>query len=530
MRIVRRYRYVSFPLLALMLVLLGWWFVMNQNQALKQALIAAYQQTLLQNVRNLGYVVANEFKSNPQLARDDVLSQERRLYQQILIPMQHLRSGHAWFYVKNQSFYDGGRTFPIDYQGSPVAIRELFANSGAQHYEEISTAIEQNREGTGWYTRRANADVIIVAWTPLQINGQQWFIGFSTPLNEVLDLTSATSQIYTSIVLMSVASLVTIALVIFWLGSVNQQIKQSALDSARERKYKEHLEEQIALRTAALRNTNAELHHEIAERIRVEEELLRAKDAAEVASHAKSAFLARMSHELRTPLHAIVGYTELLQLQAEDQHMDDVITDLGHIQTASDHLLNLINDLLDLSKIESGKMELHCHHFWVHMLLGEIVSTVQPLVEQNGNTLHINANNVAEMIYADEVRVRQILLNLLSNAAKFTATGDVTLTTRILHLPDEPVIVFEVTDTGIGMTSDQIRHIFETFHQADPSTTRRYGGSGLGLAICNHLCAMMGGSISVESEPNHGSTFTVRLPLMEVPVSSPQSQPEPTIR
>ncbi len=247
------------------------------------------------------------------------------------------------------------------------------------------------------------------------------------------------------------------------------------------------------------------LYHDISE-------LLEARREAEAANSAKSQFLANMSHELRTPLNAILGYSEMLQEEVEDLGPDEMISDLGKIHTAGKHLLSLINDVLDLSKIEAGKMELHPETFDVLQMIEEVATTVKPLATKNGNRLDVLRTNQLGTMHADLTKVRQMLLNLLSNACKFTENGNVTLTVEREHDHGRDTLVFQVSDTGIGMTPEQMEKLFEVFAQADSSIASKYGGTGLGLAITKRFCQLMGGDVQVESQPGEGSIFTVRLP------------------
>jgi PAS domain S-box-containing protein len=297
---------------------------------------------------------------------------------------------------------------------------------------------------------------------------------------------------------------------------------------------------------------------DITERKKVEAALQYAVAAAESANHAKSTFLANMSHELRTPLNAIIGYSEMLKEEVQDLGYVQFLSDLDKIRSAGKHLLSLINDILDISKIEAGRMDVYLETFLINDLVDNVLTTAWPLVEKNNNTLEVESAPDLGTMHTDLTKVKQILLNLLSNASKFTERGTITLAlhqertdravptlnpesfgladgshrvpktptaTRSedeqvnptlqessLVFPHSPFIIFEVRDTGIGMTPEQVQHIFDPFTQADASTTRKYGGTGLGLAISQHFCRMMGGEITVESQMGTGTTFRVRLP------------------
>jgi signal transduction histidine kinase len=251
-------------------------------------------------------------------------------------------------------------------------------------------------------------------------------------------------------------------------------------------------------------------------------ELAHAVKEAEAANRTKSLFLANMSHELRTPLNAIIGYSEMLAEDAEEAGLHQSRSDLEKIHSAGRHLLTLINDVLDLSKIEANKMTVFNETIAIDAMLDGIEDTVRPLAAQNGNTLVVQSLSGLGTIHSDITKIRQTLFNLLGNACKFTKNGLIVLAASRVAKRDGEWVEFHIRDTGIGMSPEQLTHLFKAFTQADPSTTREYGGTGLGLAISRRFCRMLGGDITVTSAPNQGSTFVVSLPV-EAPVATPTS-------
>ena len=245
---------------------------------------------------------------------------------------------------------------------------------------------------------------------------------------------------------------------------------------------------------------------------RLNEELTQTRDAALAASRAKSTFLANMSHELRTPLNAIIGFAEMLVEDAEQLGARHMVADLGKIRMSGTHLLELISTILDLSKVETGKMELELLEFSIAGLVNRVVTMLTPMVAKNRNMLSQSIAEGVDTMVGDETKVKQILFNLLSNAAKFTVDGVIKLGVTALHEDGRDWIICNVSDSGIGFKADQIQNLFQDFYQADMSTTRKYGGTGLGLAIVDRFCKLMEGDVTVTSEPGIGSNFRVKLP------------------
>ena len=285
------------------------------------------------------------------------------------------------------------------------------------------------------------------------------------------------------------------------------------------KKSREELIIEVQQKNRELQAHSAKLEQTVAERTA---ELADAKDLADDANKAKSHFLANMSHELRTPMNAIIGYSEMLMEDAVDNENEELHDDLNSIKQAGAHLLSLINDVLDLSKIEAGKMDVHLETFRISELFESVGSTVKALIDKNHNEYVVKLDPLLSDMHADLTKVRQTLFNLISNAAKFSTNGTITLTGEKLDVNGIDWIVMNVSDTGIGIPVEKLDHIFNEFSQADDSTTRDYGGTGLGLAISRRFCRMMGGDLTVSSTLGEGSTFSMHVPLTVVKTAEPE--------
>jgi signal transduction histidine kinase len=342
---------------------------------------------------------------------------------------------------------------------------------------------------------------------PLETNEYYWkVVSFVSP--EILN--AHTHKLRNKLLLLYAVLIVLTGTGSWFLANaqINRKLAETEL-----KKHRDNLEELVKGRTSELTAANEQLQKEMSERKRAEEKLQLAKETAENANRSKSTFLTNMSHELRTPLNAIIGYSEILIEEAGNMNLQNFISDLHNIQVSGKHLLSLINEILDISKLEVGKVKLQLETFDVRSLTDEVVGASRLLAEKNINTLQVHCAPDLDTMHADPAKVRQALFSLLNNACKFTEKGTITLNVTREAVNGENWIIFSVSDTGIGIGPEEKEGLFQSFTQADSSTTRKLEGAGLGLAISKRFCQMMGGDITVKSELGKGSTFTMRLPV-----------------
>ncbi len=342
---------------------------------------------------------------------------------------------------------------------------------------------------------------------PLETSEYYWkIVSYVSP--EILN--AQTHKLRNKLLLLYAVLLVLTCAGAWFLANAQINRKQAEQDL---RKHRDNLEELVKDRTSELTVAYERLQKEMSERKQTEARLQLAKDSAEAANKAKSTFLANMGHELRTPLNAIIGYSEILIEDADDLKLKNFASDLQKIETSGKHLLSLINDILDISKIEVGRIKLHLETFDVRPLIDEVVGTIRPLAEKNTNTLEVHYASNLDTMRADPDKARLAISNLLNNACKFTEQGTITLNVTREAVNGDNWLIFSVSDTGIGIGPEEKEELFQPFTQADSSSTRKLEGAGLGLAISKRFCQMMGGDITVKSELGKGSTFTMRLPV-----------------
>jgi len=410
-----------------------------------------------------------------------------------------------------------GYAFLVDEKGQVLAHPETQFVTGDKltdlsNYPPVKAVLEGQIEFFSFIDEHQ------IKWLSYGIKlANQWNVIALQQEAEVLEKERFFLQLSTMIAIVAVFSVI---ILIWWLTS--QLLKPIAkLTHAAKTLSKGEWQQHVIVKYQDEVGTLANTFNQMAKQMRISfsiletknEESQKARLEAEEANKAKSIFVANMTHELRTPLNAIIGYSEMLQEDAEDMGQEEFVPDLKKIASAGKHLLALINDVLDFSKVEAGRMELYLESFVINEMLQDVTGTIEQVVEKNNNRLEVNCPDNLGIMYADVTKVRQCLFNLLSNASKFTEKGTITLEINNYLQDEEPWICFNVSDTGIGMTLEQMDKVFQAFTQADASTTRKYGGTGLGLVITKQFCQMMGGEITVKSQFGKGSTFTISLPI-----------------
>ncbi len=440
--------------------------------------------------------------------------------------------------------------YPVKLEGEVIAVLEFFSPEAARPTRETLEIMAHIGTQVGSVAERKRAEAALresearAAQAHLRLNDAIESVSEGFALFDPEDRLVLCNSRYRDLLYPGMQNLVTP-------GRTFEAILRTAIDKGLIHDAKEQVDEWVAARLERHRNPGGwhtqqrssgfwlqvserkmsdggtvATYSDVTELKLREAELAEAHGRAMEASRAKSDFLANMSHELRTPLNATIGYSELLLEEAKDLGHDMYVPDLKKIQAAGKHLLALINDILDLSKIEAGKIDLYFETFDVDRMVEEVSHTIAPLAEKNNNTLVVNRKDDIGSMHSDLTRVRQVLFNLLSNACKFTADGKISLEARRESANGRDDICFAVADQGIGMTPEQVEKVFEAFTQAESSTARNYGGTGLGLAITRNFCEMLGGGISCESEPDKGSTFFIRLPANAEEAASETARPE----
>ena len=470
-------------------------------------------------------------------------------YPQAQCPIVKVYSSHQPVRVDDEVFFRAdGTPFPVEYTASPIMASEAGKVEGVVVTFADVTSRRQSEaalhEAVGRFTAMAD-NIPQLAWMAgadgrIHWYNQRWYDYTGTTLRQMLELDGAGwKQVYHPDHVEEASAKYAAAV------AAGEPWEDTIPIRGADGNYRWFLSRSTPLRDESGKivrwfGTNTDVTEARAASdalIKTQQSLKDAKDEAEhlqkqaeEANLSKSQFLANMSHELRTPLNAVIMYSELLQEEAEDLKLDGFIPDLDRIRGAGKHLLALVNGVLDLSKIEAGKMELYLETFDVSQMLSDVAATIQPLVGKRNNQLELNCPANTGAMHADLTKVRQILFNLLSNACKFAENG--TIRVDVLREPSDvnpgDYIRIDVTDTGIGMTPQQMSKLFEAFMQADESTTRKYGGTGLGLAISKRFAEMMGGTLTVTSVEGKGSTFTMRLPAKVAKPAPPQELKKPT--
>jgi signal transduction histidine kinase len=480
---------IILPSLVILLVVVGWYIVIQQIQALTQATITAYQQTELEIVRTVARSVKSYVADQVERHRQaNITELEQTIFTDFVAPIRLLENGDAWIYAPDHVVFDLSSDFPDLYRNKSMA--EIFAlqvKAGASHYEEMTEAVMNAQEGVGWYIWLPEKGKEIAAWTPVSVGRYIWTIGLSTPLPEILESTGAAAQIRISVTLMALATLISLGLLIAWTRST---IKRSRAEQALQRAHAE-LERRVEERTAALSEMNLQLLE---------------------ANRLKTELLAKVSHELRTPLSTILGFAELLELGVYGLLTEEQRNLIAKIINSTQYQTGLINELLDQAQLEAGKLKLNLAPFAPADIVDKVQSEMSVLAQAKGLTLtSYIAADIPANLSGDPMRLQQILINLVSNAIKFTEQGEIRVR---LCRPDDHHWAIQVSDTGPGIPIEAQSHVFEPFGQVDGSMTRTHRGIGLGLSIVKQLTVLMGGQVALESEIGRGSTFTVRLPLV----------------